>query len=109
MARHPDEVEASGIGTIGEYRLDSSLWTLTHNGTTRRLTARESAVLAMLASNVGEIVPSERLLKEIWGDDSYYNLRSLNVFISRLRGYLKDDSRVEIQSLRGVGYRLILK
>ena len=109
LARHPDEVEASGIVTIGEYRLDSSLWTLTHNGTTQRLTARESAVLAMLASNVGEIVPSERLLKEIWGDDSYYNLRSLNVFISRLRGYLKDDSRVEIQSLRGVGYRLILK
>ena len=63
----------------------------------------------MLAANVGEVVASEGLLKDIWGDDSYYNLRSLNVFISRLRGYLEDDPRVEIQSLRGVGYRLIIK
>ena len=63
----------------------------------------------MLAANVGEVVGSERLLNEIWGDDSYYNLRSLNVFISRLRGYLEQDKRVEIQSLRGVGYRLIIK
>lgn len=109
LARHPEEVEASGIVTIGEYRLDSTLWTLTRNGTTRRLTARESAVLTMLATNRGEVVGTEGLLKEIWGDDSYYNLRSLNVFISRLRGYLEEDKRVEIQSLRGVGYRLIVK
>ena len=109
LARHPEEVEASGIVTIGEYRLDSTLWTLTRNGTTRRLTARESAVLTMLAANVGEVVGYERLLNEIWGDDSYYNLRSLNVFISSLRGYLEQDKRVEIQSLRGVGYRLIIK
>lgn len=109
LARHPEEAEASGIVTIGEYRLDSTLWTLTRNGTTRRLTARESAVLTMLATNTGEVVGTEGLLKEIWGDDSYYNLRSLNVFISRLRGYLEEDKRVEIQSLRGVGYRLIVK
>ena len=109
LARHPSEVEASGIVTIGEYRLDSNLWTLTHNGTTRRLTARESAVLSMLAARAGEVVASEGLLNQIWGDDSYYNLRSLNVFISRLRGYLEDDPRVEIQSLRGVGYRLLIK
>jgi DNA-binding response OmpR family regulator len=63
----------------------------------------------MLATNRGEVVGTEGLLKEIWGDDSYYNLRSLNVFISRLRGYLEEDKRVEIQSLRGVGYRLIVK
>ena len=108
LARHPDDTRTAGIVTIGEYRLDSNLWTLTHNGTTRRLTARESAVLTMLASNVGEVVASEGVLKEIWGDDSYYNLRSLNVYISRLRGYLAKDFNVEIQSLRGVGYRLII-
>jgi DNA-binding response OmpR family regulator len=62
----------------------------------------------MLASNTGEVVASELLLKDIWGDDSYYNLRSLNVFISRLRGYLVDDPNIEIQSLRGVGYRLLI-
>ena len=65
LARHPEETEASGIVTIGEYRLDSNLWTLTHNGTTRRLTARESAVLSMLAAHAGDVVASETLLKEI--------------------------------------------
>ena len=108
LARHSSEAEASGIITIGEYRLDSNHWTLTHNGTTRRLTARESAILAMLARKAGDIVNSNELLIEIWGDDSYYNLRSLNVFISRLRGYLSADSNIEIQSIRGVGYKLIL-
>lgn len=106
LARHPAEVEASGIVTIGEYRLDSNLWTLTHNGTTRRLTARESAVLSMLAARAGEVVASEGLLKEIWGDDSYYNLRSMNVFVSHLRTKLARLGSVQIASVRGVGYKL---
>ena len=65
-------------------------------------------MLAILARNVGDIVDSSTLLRDIWGDDSYYNLRSLNVFVSRLRGYLSGDRRVEIQSIRGEGYRLIV-
>ena len=48
------------------------------------------------------------MFEEVWGDDSYYNLRSLNVFISRLRNYLSADSHVDIQSVRGVGYRMIV-
>lgn len=106
LARHP--VDDGKHISLGEYRLDTERWTLSHLGATRRLTARESAVLAMLASHIGDTVNSEVLLQEIWGDNSYYNLRSLNVFISRLRGYLSDDGNIEIQSVRGVGYRLLL-
>lgn len=106
LARHP--VDDGKHIALGEYRLDTERWTLSHLGATRRLTARESAVLAMLASHIGDTVNSEVLLQEIWGDNSYYNLRSLNVFISRLRGYLSDDGNIEIQSVRGVGYRLLL-
>ena len=107
LARHPE----GGDGRVlifGNSRLDSRQWTLTVDGATRRITARESAILAMLARRVGDIVSSAELLMEIWGDDSYYNLRSLNVFISRLRGYLSADPNVDIQSVRGVGYRLIV-
>jgi DNA-binding response OmpR family regulator len=93
---------------IGNYRLDYRQWTLTLDGATRRITARESAILAMLARRVGDVVTSNELLVDIWGDDSYYNLRSLNVFISRLRGYLSADPDVDIQSVRGVGYRMIV-
>lgn len=109
LARHPigDSVQSSHI-TIGEYHLDSHRWTLTIGGTTRRLTARESAILAMLATNAGEVVDSAILLQDIWGDNSYYNLRSLNVFISKLRNYLSSDARIKIQSIRGSGYRLIV-
>ena len=107
LARHPE----GGDGRVlifGNSRLDSRQWTLTVDGATRRITARESAILAMLARRVGDIVSSAELLMEIWGDDSYYNLRSLNVFISRLRGYLSADPNVDIQSVRGVGYRMII-
>ena len=106
LARHP--VDEGRHIAIGQYRLDVERWTLSRLGATRRLTARESAVLAMLATHIGDTVNSEALLQEIWGDDSYYNLRSLNVFVSRLRSYLSDDPNIEIQSVRGVGYRLLL-
>ena len=107
IARHPEDSNGVMLA-IGGYRLDSRQWTLTHNGATRRITARESAILAMLARSLGEVVTSAELLVEIWGDDSYYNLRSLNVFVSRLRGYLSADPNVDIQSVRGVGYRMIV-
>lgn len=107
LARHADNVGGDVIA-IGSYRFDASRWTLTIEGSTRRLTARESAVLAMLARQIGDVVDSNTLLRDIWGDDSYYNLRSLNVFISRLRGYLSRDKRIEIQSIRGEGYRLLI-
>lgn len=107
LARHAYSVGGDVI-TIGNYRFDANRWTLTLDGTTRRLTARESAVLAVLARKVGDVVDSSTLLRDIWGDDSYYNLRSLNVFVSRLRGYLSGDKRIEIQSVRGEGYRLVV-
>lgn len=107
IARHPDSVDGTML-PIGNYRLDSRQWTLTIDGATRRITARECAILAMLARRAGDVVTSTELLMEIWGDDSYYNLRSLNVFISRLRGYLAADDKVDIQSVRGVGYRMIV-
>lgn len=107
LARHPEDANNTIID-IGNYRLNSRLWTLSFGGSTRRITARESAILAMLAQYKGDIVTTTDLLSEFWGDDSYYNLRSLNVFISRLRSYLSDDKRVKIQSVRSMGYRMVI-
>ena len=105
IARHPDGGD-SRVLTIGRYRLDSRQWTLTIDGATRRITARESAILAMLASRVGEVVTSAELLLDIWGDDSYYNLRSMNVFVSHLRTKLARIGSTQIVSIRGLGYKL---
>lgn len=109
MARHPASSDhAEEVISFGRYTFDSMRWTLSIDGSTRRLTARESAILKMLAQQIGHVVDSGVLLREIWGDDGYYNLRSLNVFVSRLRGYLSSDRRIEIQPVRGEGYRLII-
>lgn len=71
-----------------------------------KLAARESAVLQTLCSQMNMTVESSELLKEHWGDDNFFNLRSLNVYITRLRNHLKDEPSVKIISVRGVGYRL---
>jgi DNA-binding response OmpR family regulator len=60
----------------------------------------------MLLDNRGEVVTYEQLLLDIWGDDSYYNLRSMNVFVSHLRTKLARLGSVQIASVRGVGYKL---
>ena len=91
---------------IGEYEFDPSSKALTINGHSTVLAAREAAVLLRLCRKKGQVVEASELLKELWGDDNYFNLRSLNVYITRLRNHFKADSSVEIISVRSVGYRL---
>ncbi len=91
---------------IGEYEFNPSSKELTIGGQKSVLAAREAAVLVRLCRRRGHVVEASELLKELWGDDNYFNLRSLNVYITRLRNHLKADPGVEIESVRGVGYML---
>ena len=91
---------------IGEYEFNPSSKELTIRGQQTTLAAREAAVLVRLCRKRGRVVEASELLKELWGDDNYFNLRSLNVYITRLRNHLKADPTVEIESVRGVGYML---
>ena len=91
---------------IGEYEFNPSSKELTIRGEKTTLAAREAAVLVRLCRRRGHVVEASELLKELWGDDNYFNLRSLNVYITRLRNHLKADPTVEIESVRGVGYLL---
>ena len=91
---------------LGDYTFDVLHSTLRNGETVVRLSSREAAILRSLAANKGRVVSSRAMLLDLWGDDSYYNLRSLNVYISKLRNYLSADSNVEIVSIRGVGYKL---
>lgn len=94
---------------IGDYNFDSARQILKFGDVNTRLSSREAAILVQLAKNRGRVVGSRGLLLDIWGDDSYYNLRSLNVYISKLRHYLASDSRITILSERGVGYKLCIR
>ena len=91
---------------IGRYEFFPSTKVLKADQCEIILPAREAEVLLRLCRDSGRTVNSSALLKELWGDDNYFNLRSLNVYITRLRNHFKSDSTVEIESIRGIGYRL---
>ena len=104
----------SELRRIGHYELDVRMLRLYYVSNRRRvevrhLSFREACILDMLISAEEEVVDNQRLLNEIWGDVTLYNLNSLYVFISRLKQYLSQDDTILIQNIRGKGYRLITK
>ncbi len=97
------------IMSIGQYQFDFPNLTLTYGNERMTLTMREGEVLKFLVVRKDQLVPREELLKQIWGRDDYFLGRSLDVFISRLRKYLKDDPKIAIENIHGVGFRLVVK
>ena len=97
---------ADAVYRIGRYEFIPASRVLRIDHCETILPARESEVLLRLCRDLGKTVNTSALLKELWGDDNYFNLRSLNVYITRLRNHFKEDSSVEIESIRGVGYKL---
>jgi len=72
------------------------------------LTSKENALLKMLSQHANQLMDRNQALLAIWGDDSYFNSRSMDVYIAKLRKYLKDDQGVKIINEHGKGFRLIL-
>ena len=93
--------------TIGEYTFESSRQLLRRKNTIQKLTAREAELLNLLCLYINKTLEREYALKQIWGDDSYFNGRSMDVFISRLRSYLKNDASVQIMNVHGKGFKLV--
>lgn len=94
---------------LGDYTFDCCNLTLLHPKGTKVLTQKESDVLRLLYLHRERVLKREEILKTVWGDDDYFLGRSLDVFISKLRKYLKDDPSVEIVNYHGVGFRLELR
>ena len=97
---------AETVYIIGRYEFIPASKILRMDNCETILPARESEVLLRLCRDAGKTVNTSALLKELWGDDNYFNLRSLNVYITRLRNQFKSDPGVEIESIRGIGYKL---
>jgi DNA-binding response OmpR family regulator len=91
---------------IGKYLLNTNRNTLTLDGTTEKLSFRESELLRRLFENKDEVVPREEIIRTYWNDDTYFTGRSLDVFISRIRKHLAQDERIKIINVRGIGYML---
>ncbi|MEQ9426330.1 MAG: response regulator transcription factor [Cyclobacteriaceae bacterium] len=94
---------------IGKYAFDFTNLKLTINGSEKGLTKREAELLKLLCLNQQSVVKRGDILNRIWGDDDYFNGRSLDVFISKLRKYLRDDPSIEIANYHGVGFKLEMR
>ncbi len=93
--------------TIGSYTFNHVQQLLCIGGNAQKLTTKESALLRMLAENKNNVLSRSQALEKIWGDDNYFTARSMDVFITKLRKYLKKDNNVEIINVHGKGYKLV--
>lgn len=93
--------------TIGNILFRPSKNMIQQGINTWQLTARESDILKILCQNEHETIQRKAILKNIWGDDNFFNARSLDVFITKLRRHLQADPNVQIINIRGIGYKLV--
>jgi two-component system, OmpR family, response regulator VicR len=101
--------EPNANHALGRFVFDMGNYRLILDGQTRQLTHREAELLKYFYEHKNSILKRDDLLMKIWGDDHYLVSRSLDVFISRLRKYLKDDPSIHIENIHNVGFRLAIK
>ena len=92
---------------IGKYTFDTQKQTLIADNKTQKLTTKESELLSLLCQHMNDILERNYALKSIWIDDNYFNARSMDVYITKLRKLLRDDPSIEIINIHGKGYKLI--
>ena len=92
---------------LGKYHFNPKLRELKNGDSTQTLSPKENELLKMLAEHKNDLLPRERALKKIWGSDTYFNGRSMDVYIAKLRKYLKEDADIEIVNIHGNGFRLV--
>lgn len=113
ILRRTDESGKTGQGenifSIGKYAFDFNRQVLSFQGKEQKLTSKEAGLLRLLCQNPNEVLDRSVALTQIWNDDSYFNARSMDVYIVKLRKYLKEDPGVELINVHGVGFKLVIK
>ncbi|MCF8243095.1 MAG: response regulator transcription factor [Melioribacteraceae bacterium] len=93
---------------IGKYTFDYMKRELKFEKESQKLTSKEAELLKLLCISENEVLERSHALKEIWSDDNYFSSRSMDVYIAKLRNYLKKDDSIEIVNVHGVGFKLII-
>lgn len=93
---------------IGRYQFHLNRQVLAIGSQEKKLSYREAELLKYLWQHRNDVIDRRELLNHIWGNDSFFNSRNLDVYITKLRGYLKEDTAVEILTIKGVGYRFVI-
>jgi DNA-binding response OmpR family regulator len=89
---------------LGQFEFIPQRYELKKGALTKKLSAREAMLLQVLSDNKNAVVTRKDVLMKVWGDDSFFNSRNMDVYITKLRDYLKDDPSIEIITIKGVGY-----
>jgi two-component system OmpR family response regulator len=97
-----------GVYKVGSYTFDFNRQVLTILGKEKKLTSKEAELLRLLCQRDNDVLTRSDALREIWHDDSYFNARSMDVYIVKLRKYLREDPDVELINVHGVGFKLIM-
>lgn len=112
ILRRTDEpaktMTSDSVFTLGKYTFDYNRQTLISRNKEQKLTSKEAGLLRLLCTHANEVLDRSTALNEIWNDDSYFNARSMDVYIVKLRKYLKDDPHVELLNVHGVGFKLVM-
>ena len=111
LRRSEETVKNSGADNlfqIGSYQFDFNRQTLTIRKKEQRLTSKEAGLLRLLCIHANEVLDRTTALTEVWNDDSYFNARSMDVYIVKLRKYLREDPGVELINVHGVGFKLVM-
>ena len=106
--KQPDNQEEAKVYQVGQYSFDYSHQQLSANDKSVRLTSKESELLKLFCQNLNQPISRSFALKTIWGDDSYFNARSMDVYITKLRKYLREDTSIQIMNLHGEGFKLMV-
>lgn len=100
------EEEDEKIIALGDYSFDTENFQLIHSSLEKGLTKKEAQILKILCKFKNQVVAREVILNGVWGQDDYFVGRSLDVFITKLRKYLKEDERISIANVHGIGFKL---
>jgi DNA-binding response OmpR family regulator len=109
LKRNPkfkEDIREKSTYTIGNYVFNSTNFELTLDSKRIKLTKKEADLLKILATHLGQVIEREIIANMVWGDDSYFVGRSMDVFITKLRKHLSEDQRIAIANVHGVGFRL---
>lgn len=107
---HPEILgeNAQDLFTIGKYTFEYTRQLLTINTISQKLTSKEADLLKLLCERKNDVLDRSYALTKIWNDDSYFNARSMDVYITKLRKYLKQDAEIELMNVHGVGFKLVV-
>jgi DNA-binding response OmpR family regulator len=97
------------VQRIGQFEFSPNRYELKSSTGTRKLSHRETVLLSVLTDHKNTIVSRKDVLMRVWGDDSFFNSRNLDVYITKLRDYLKEDASVQIVTVKGVGYHFVVQ